>query len=331
MGASWGLTMTCLTRGNKNALLMKCHNPLVALLLSSHFRRWEAGRITAREMNQLADDDVVSGMVGSGHMSVVLWRAVTLQLLHKKQAQVKESISVSPDVVKGVNYDRIKRETQQQAGLLRRCLLSLFYITGVKDDVVNGIDEPDRRDAFAGLYNHSSASMLCPNKQMNPPSCSDTQATDEMSQNQRICRIVSYPEPMMGLVPMLKEYKSLQIALFAEVLSKRKTQLKRDDTILRNGLIRQARQDFLLLRDAYKTPAQLAEEKRLLLIGQRKTQKHNKVLREAGRLASAQAMSAVHIQHQKRFSMLDTLTQRERKLQPRDPVLPHPGLKFHLI
>lgn len=283
LSASWGLTMTCLAEKNKESIEMKCHNPLAALLLCSHFHRWEKGHVTSRELSQLANDEIIGGVIGSKYQSIVLWRSIVLQLVWKKKQELKSHFCYVIPFPRGYNTvkDEINERTKRLRAIKYRSMVESFgEYYDLEDDVMNEIIAADKEEIYDDIY--GIGNYIYPNKGMKQHQPHDkerhrtfitengwTAAEDE--QRRRSSPFI-YPTNMLNLSVMLKEYGTLQLTLNLDIKTKRTSQLRRDELLLRNGFIRQARQDFLLLREAYKTPQQLVEERKQIVL-QKKLEK----------------------------------------------------------
>lgn len=76
------LTLSILTITRKQ--IMRCNNPLVAVLIGTHVDRWSKMNITRREVKSATSDVELQTFVGSSYQSMIMWRLIVAMVLKER-------------------------------------------------------------------------------------------------------------------------------------------------------------------------------------------------------------------------------------------------------
>jgi hypothetical protein len=233
-----------ITKADRRSELNHCSNPINALALASHVKRWEKCELSRRELTIFEDTKMNEELCGS-YNSVMLWRSAVMLLLRKRADDIQSTCVVLPEsrsVEKEV-VEAMKRKKLLRMRLVRESLREMLHL---------------REDRASQLVNEIPPLVL----------------TGPAVKPQ-----VQVDESIMGLDinSLLHEYALIKGKLSEEVNALRMPLVLRDDKLIENGKLKQARADFLLLRRSCMTKEQILKEQKKL---EEKKHKKHKAERE---------------------------------------------------
>lgn len=233
-------------------------SPVGAMMLSMHCERWRRFDLTAREIATLENDPPIYNFAGGRHQHVLIWRAVVVQLCQLR-AKVFENAMVELPESRTIDQEVAEVLKAQKVDRLKRIAASI-------------------------------SSLLCDVPFTAPP------PTEVKIKYSKAMRRLMFPELVSGndstasgqtagkdIFTVLREYTDIIQDLTNNAVSLRRPLLDRDDLLIRNGFLKQARTDFLRLR----YDCMSAEERKA--IDDKKNKKKKKIRRKKSKRSKGRA------------------------------------------
>jgi hypothetical protein len=210
--------------------VMEIASPLSAVLMSSQAERWERRSLTSRESNYLVSS-ASQEVIGTNFQTNLIWRAAVLSLLKLRGQELAiRCVKLQPTrTVDEEVVEVMKRQKVARIIAIRQSIAQLLCID---------------------LSNEANP-LVVPELLTNEPPWKKGQPL----QNKRLVNAFGNTAHM-NIYELLKQYTQITGHLTAQARALRLPMLQRDDRLNHNGFLRQARADFLALRQMCLTPEQ---------------------------------------------------------------------------
>ena len=226
--------------GDLKDQIMKCNSPLMALLIGTHITRWDNLQLTTREVKSVTEDVTLSRKAGSTFQFTFIIRTLTLVLLKQRCRDLINACAVDPG-------KKSYTEEEGVALVLRRKKLHKLWRTeevmrdllGLSPDPVLEDEKEQLKAQYAEYYVGKVQTQVVKVKE---------KAHDPWIFN-------------LDLGSLLREYAHLTGSLADTAKDMRQPLLQRDDRLLKNGLLKQARKDYQELK-AYTQSLRPKRQKR---------------------------------------------------------------------
>ena len=228
-----------ITKVDRHSELNHCSNPINALALASHIKRWENCQLSRRELT-IFEDTSMNEELCSGYNSVILWRSIVMLLTRKRADDIQSTCVVLPEsrTVENEVVEAMKRKKLLRLRTVREGLRNVLHL---------------REDRASHLL-----------KEIPPLVMTGPKTTAQVPVDDWIMEL--------DINGLLHEYANIKGKLSEEVRALRMPLVHRDDKLIENGKLKQARADFLALRRSCMTPAELFKEQKK--IDDKKHKKH---------------------------------------------------------
>ena len=240
--------------GDLKDQVMRCNSPLMALLIGTHVSRWSSLQLTTREVKSLTDDKILEKKSGSSFQMVFIVRCLALVLLKQRCRDLINTCKIEPSRKASLS------EEEGVALVLRRQKLQKLWHTeevmrdllGVPLDPVLEEEKVRLKAEYAEFYVGKVERHIVVKKKET--------AVDPWIYN-------------LDLGSLLREYAHLTGSLADTARDMRQPLLKRDDRLLRNGFLKQARKDYLELKAYTKSLRPEKKKRQKLGVKQKKPKK----------------------------------------------------------
>jgi hypothetical protein len=274
---------SCIAFDLHDEVVMKSQSPLVAVMMSSHIRRWEHSQLSHRELQSLSNDTVIASVTGSSFQSVVLWRAIVLMTIrHKYETEKNDFCCI---LSHNTEADRNRELGKRNSARRRRCLFFEFANSFKTEDDVTNLHLIDKDE---DLFDVSRGRVMFAKRKS----------------------FARRPAPLndgyQDISALLRDFHETENTMTAEAKKFRQPLIHRDDELMRKGFLRQARNDFLTLREAYKTPAEKAMEREEGVLKMKKQEEVKRKEEERFRMQSHHRRREGEMDHEASFRSLAT-------------------------
>jgi hypothetical protein len=222
-------------RQDRQDAVMEITSPLSAVLMSSQVARWEQRLLTGRESAFLVGS-ASQAVIGTDFQTNIIWRAAVLSLLKLrgqelalKCVKLQPTRTVDEEVVEVMKRQRVARIIA-----VRQAIASLLCI-----DLSNELQPLVVPELITSDPPWTKGAPI--------PRKITANAFDNAAQ--------------MNIYELLKQYTQITGQLTSEAKALRLPMIQRDDRLNHNGFLRQARADFLALRQMCLTPDQIRQQK----------------------------------------------------------------------
>lgn len=218
------------TKQDAQVFLMDIQNPISAFLMGSQIERWNRGELTYREMMQVTQDLPTQRYISGEFSSYYLMRLIILKNIDMKSKQLLNLCVMLPE----------ERTVDQEVPevLKRQKLAKLYRLRKSLTEMIGG------DDTFQETYLAAMNSIPPLVKPRGRP------ATTPYGDHGNTAG--------KDIYTVLREFTLLTGKLTLEAKSIRAPLMERDQRLIDNGFLRQARADFLALRESCLTDKQKA-------------------------------------------------------------------------
>lgn len=218
------------TKQDASQLLLEVQNPINAYLAGAQIERWNRAEITYREMMELTQDMPAQRYLAGEFSSYYLMRFLILKNIDMKARRLLHLCVMLPE------HRTVEDEVPEV--LKRQKLAKLYRLRKSLTEMIGG------DDTFQETY-LAAMSAIPPLVRSPPkPAVSPYAQTDSTGKD---------------IYTVLREFTLLTGKLTTEARSIRAPLMERDQRLIENGFLRQARADFLALRQECLTDKQRAE------------------------------------------------------------------------
>jgi len=233
-----------LFRDDIDRAVLSYSSPVGAIMFAMHCERWRRIDLTVREIATVENDPPVRALAGGRYQSVLIWRAMVVRLCEIRASflaatlnELAESRTVDQEVAEVLKAQKIDR-LNRVAASMKSILCEVTFI-------------PPPPVEVKVRYSKESRHILNPDASTANSTASITAGKD--------------------IFTVLREYTDIIHELTKDAVSLRRPLLDRDDLLLRNGFLKQARADFLRLRFEC-----MSAEERKTIEDKRKKKKHKR-------------------------------------------------------
>jgi hypothetical protein len=212
------------------SLLLEVQNPINAYLAGAQIERWNRAEVTYREMMQLTQDMPAQRYLAGEFSSYYLMRFLILKNIDMKARRLLHLCVMLPE-------QRTVEEEVPEV-LKRQKLAKLYRLRKSLTEMIGG------DDSFQDTYMAAISAIPPLVKPAPRPSTSPYAQADPAGKD---------------IYTVLREFTLLTGKLTTEARSVRAPLMERDQRLIENGFLRQARADFLALRQECLTDKQRAE------------------------------------------------------------------------